>query len=316
MNTIIGKTIWLFATSILIFLLTTTAVNGGPKHKISGTIADDSNRVQCGIAVVVYRADEEIGSDESNHDGSYEIEFDPGGPIDEIIYEKNGWNPDSIYNLSGQKGHIINKVIYRWGSPLSKAQISGYVGAVSKLYSVSAAKGLNQRKFFAEVVGLDQAVPIVALAKMPIPIYELGFAVTKKEIKKNIFDFISKDVSFTIWKQLAKVAKFEKDLENKGPFTIILPIDSAFSALSPDFLLEAKSSKNIAQEAVFPYIIQGEYDFKLIKKMGYAKTLDGTMKINVSQLKPIVTDIRAKNGLIHVVGNLYPQMKNRWDWKQ
>lgn len=316
MNSISVKTIWLFATSILIFLPSITAVNGAQKYKITGTITDDSNRPQGGIGVIAYRADEEIDRDGSNPNGSYEIEFYSGGPIDEIIYEKNGWNPDSIYNLSGQKGHVINKVIYRWGSMLSKAQIPGYVGAVAKLYSVSAAKGVSQYKFFTEVVGSGHAIPIVALDKMPIPVYELGIAVTKKGIKKNIYDFISKDVSFTIWKKLAEVAKFEKDLEDRGPFTIILPIDSAFSELSSKFLLETQTSKGMAQETLFSQIILGEYDFRQIEKMGYAETLVGPIKINVSQLKPIVTDIRTSNGLIHVVGSLYPQIINRWHWKQ
>lgn len=310
-----NKLIFIFATVLPICFLSIATATGDNRCSITGIIVDEENHAREGVKVTAYRADRREDRTESEPDGTYRIEFDIGEPIDEIIYERSGWIVESIYNLSGQKDHVINKVVYRWGTKFVKSQYSSYVGAVTKLYEESLENGISSEKFFNEVVGPASNVPMAALAKMPTPVYIYGVESIKKNVQASIYDFISKDDSFEIYKRLVEMAEIENELKSEGPYTLILPIDSAFSSVWGSLITKGKENIKIKKEIVYQQIIPGKYAFNELKWKRGVETLEGHRKIHSYLCMPIATDIEASNGIIHVVGSLPIEIEKIW-WKK
>lgn len=97
-------------------------------------------------------------------------------------------------------------------------------------------------------------------------------------------------------------------LSENGPYTVFAPSDSAFKALSPDERESLLSDKEQATKVVSDHVIRGSLTVAEIKP-GTVRTIDGSTVrlesdnglVKVENASVIQSDMRADNGVIHVV---------------
>ncbi len=106
-----------------------------------------------------------------------------------------------------------------------------------------------------------------------------------------------------------KAAALVETLKGEGPFTVFAPTDEAFAKL-PKETLEALLKDKKALAAVLTYhVVSGKVMAADVVKLESAKTVQGeTVKIVVKDGKVTInganvvkTDIKCKNGVIHVI---------------
>jgi len=138
------------------------------------------------------------------------------------------------------------------------------------------------------------------------------FAMENKK-EQDIVDIAVNDSRFTTLVQGLKAAGLVDTLKGEGPFTVFAPTNDAFEKL-PDGTLEEllkAENKDKLTDILLYHVAKGKFDAKEVSNMdGKQITLangktanisvkDGEVFINDS--KVIITDIMAKNGIIHVI---------------
>lgn len=115
-----------------------------------------------------------------------------------------------------------------------------------------------------------------------------------------------------------KAADLTKTLQGPGPFTVFAPTEAAFAALPAGTLESLLKPENKAKlAAVLTYhVVPGRVAASQVVKLNAAKTVNGQSvtikvtggKVAVNSANVVKTDIRASNGLIHVIDKvLLPQ---------
>lgn len=130
---------------------------------------------------------------------------------------------------------------------------------------------------------------------------------------KNIVDIAISDGRFTTLVEALKAANLVETLQGKGPFTVFAPTDEAFSKL-PQGTIESllkPSNKDTLKDILLYHVAKGNLSSKDVLKLdGKEITLENgkTAKISVkngevyiNDSKVIITDIKANNGIIHVI---------------
>ena len=108
-----------------------------------------------------------------------------------------------------------------------------------------------------------------------------------------------------------KAAGLVDTLKGKGPFTVFAPTDDAFSKLPKgtiDSLLKPENKSKLVA-ILTHHVISGAVPSadvvskKLSPKTvnGSSLSIDGTMGVMVSGAKVITADVKASNGIIHVI---------------
>jgi uncharacterized surface protein with fasciclin (FAS1) repeats len=117
-----------------------------------------------------------------------------------------------------------------------------------------------------------------------------------------------------------QAAGLAETLKGSGPFTVFAPTDEAFAKLDASTLTTLLKPENKEQLAMILkyHVVSGEVSAADVMKMTSAKTLEGedlTIKVDgstvmVNNAKVIMTDIKTKNGVIHVIDTvLMPTQK-------
>ncbi|TSA88033.1 fasciclin domain-containing protein [Deinococcus detaillensis] len=133
----------------------------------------------------------------------------------------------------------------------------------------------------------------------------------------TIAGIVTKDAQFSTLLAALKAAGLDKTLAGKGPFTVFAPTNAAFAKI-PKATLDAllKNKKELAKVLTY-HVVAGDVMAADVVKMKSAKTLEGSsVKINVMGKNVMVdkanvtkTDIKASNGVIHVIDTvLMPKM--------
>jgi uncharacterized surface protein with fasciclin (FAS1) repeats len=105
-----------------------------------------------------------------------------------------------------------------------------------------------------------------------------------------------------------EAAGLDEVLTDKGPFTVFAPTDEAFAKL-PEGTVEALlNDKEALKQVLLYHVVSGEVMASDVVKLKKAEMLNGQIvKINakdgvkINDAKVIKTDIKAKNGVIHVI---------------
>ena len=129
--------------------------------------------------------------------------------------------------------------------------------------------------------------------------------------KKDLIGVAVGNEAFSTLVKAIKAAGLVSPLKSKGPFTVFAPTDKAFAALPEGTLkallkpenkrkLEAILKHHVLPDAVFSKSIVGK---KLEPKTlnGTTLKIDATADITVSGSRVVTTDIKARNGVIHVI---------------
>lgn len=150
---------------------------------------------------------------------------------------------------------------------------------------------------------------ITKLVGLAILALAAGSAASSPE--KNIVDTAVAAGSFNILVKAVQAADLTATLEGPGPFTVFAPTDQAFAKL-PAGTLESllKPENKDKLRAILTYhVVAGEVDAAEVAKLTSVKTVEGANlkiaanngSVKVDNATVVKADIRASNGIIHVI---------------
>lgn len=129
--------------------------------------------------------------------------------------------------------------------------------------------------------------------------------------KKDIIDTAVANGSFKTLVAAVKAAGLVDTLKGKGPFTLFAPTDAAFSSLPEGTVanLLKPENKDKLVAILTHHVLAGAVTSKAVvgKKLspktvnGTSLSVDGTNGVMVSGAKVVTADVKASNGIIHVI---------------
>ncbi|END3382582.1 fasciclin domain-containing protein [Vibrio alginolyticus] len=140
---------------------------------------------------------------------------------------------------------------------------------------------------------------------LPVKAHEHGM------MKADIVDVAAKNGSFNTLVAAVKAAGLVDTLKGEGPFTVFAPTDDAFAKLpdgTVDMLLMPENKDKLVTVLTY-HVVPGKVMAADVVKLDKAITVQGqdvmikTMgdKVMVNDANVIATDVKAKNGVIHVI---------------
>ncbi len=162
---------------------------------------------------------------------------------------------------------------------------------------------------------LGIAVTAVALLASPAAADTAQSQVASNKVAGDVVDVATKAGSFKTLIAAAKAAGLVDALKGKGPITVFAPTDAAFAKLPEGTVAALLKPENKAKlQAILKYhVVAGAVPASAIVKAGTAsaETLQGqkvtavydttTKAVTVNGAKVISADIKASNGIIHVI---------------
>lgn len=161
---------------------------------------------------------------------------------------------------------------------------------------------------------------LAAIASMALAVGLIAGPATgaKSTKKQSIADIASGSNQFDTLTSLLVQADLVETLDGKGRFTVFAPTDAAFAKV-PKSTLDALAADPEQLKAVLLYhVADGKLTARKVVKRKSIRTLNGArVKVRVSKkgvrvndARVTKTDIRASNGVIHVIdGVLLPPAK-------
>lgn len=130
-----------------------------------------------------------------------------------------------------------------------------------------------------------------------------------KKMKKDIVDTAVAAGQFNTLVTAVKEAELVETLKGEGPFTVFAPNDAAFEKVDADTLQSLLADKDKLTQVLTYHVVPGKVKAADVVKLKEAKTVQGeSVKIEVKGDKVFVdgaevisTDIKASNGVIHVI---------------
>ena len=96
--------------------------------------------------------------------------------------------------------------------------------------------------------------------------------------------------------------------QGKGPFTVFAPTDEAFAKLPAGTVESLLKDPAALKQILLYHVVQGEVPASEVVKASSIATLNGgsltistTGGVKVNESNVVATDIRARNGIIHVI---------------
>jgi uncharacterized surface protein with fasciclin (FAS1) repeats len=156
------------------------------------------------------------------------------------------------------------------------------------------------------VLSLAAAVGLMAIAT--------GFAQDRTAREKAAKDIVDTAVDAGAFKTLAaalEAADLIETLKGKGPFTVFAPTDEAFAKLpegTVEDLLKPENKEKLVSILTY-HVVAGNVMAADVVKLKKAKTVQGSEvkievkdgKVKVDDANVTKTDIKCKNGVIHVI---------------
>lgn len=130
---------------------------------------------------------------------------------------------------------------------------------------------------------------------------------------KDIVEIVSGDSRFKTLTSALKAADLVETLKGKGPFTVFAPTDEAFAKLPKETLAELlkPENKDDLSKILTYHVAPGKLTSKDVVKLNgkeikmvncdKSKIEVKNDEVYINGAKIIVTDIMAKNGVIHVI---------------
>lgn len=148
---------------------------------------------------------------------------------------------------------------------------------------------------------------VAALFTLPA----LAAAQSAKKPMKNIVEVAVENGSFTTLVAAVKAAGLAETLSGKGPFTVFAPTDAAFAKLPAGTVEALLADKEKLASILTYHVVSGKVSAaKVIKGRGAKpKTVNGQAlditvkggKVYVNGAQVIIADVKASNGVIHVI---------------
>lgn len=154
-------------------------------------------------------------------------------------------------------------------------------------------------------------IALVACAFVFGSAYAGGSGGHAKQMEKDIVETAVAAGSFNTLAAALNAAGLVETLQGSGPFTVFAPTDAAFAALPEGTVENLLKPENIDQlRAVLTYhVVAGEVLAEDVVTLDEATSVQGDTidisladgSVKVDQANVIQTDVRASNGVIHVI---------------
>ena len=126
----------------------------------------------------------------------------------------------------------------------------------------------------------------------------------------NIFVTLKKMNACNLFLEGIEAVKLDDDLKDKGPFTIIAPVEDAIRKLPEKTIFKLFHNKEVLRKVFSNHILPGKHSSYDLSHRKSIPTLEGNMieifengeKIGTANI--LVKDIIGTNGVIHIVDNL------------
>ncbi|MBF2064349.1 MAG: fasciclin domain-containing protein [Calothrix sp. C42_A2020_038] len=137
---------------------------------------------------------------------------------------------------------------------------------------------------------------------------------SQSDSNKNIFAIAEANGSFKTLTQALKAAGLDKTLQGEGPFTVFAPTDEAFAELPQDAVrdLLKPENKEVLVKILTYHVVPGQV-LSTDLKAGEVKSLQGgpigvkvdpSTGVTVNDATVVQADVKASNGVIHVINKL------------
>jgi len=152
--------------------------------------------------------------------------------------------------------------------------------------------------------------PVVTPTPTPVP---TTVPTTAVPVEKTIYDTAVADGRFTTLVAAVNAAKLNGTLNSAGPFTVFAPTDDAFKKLPNGTVATLlKDPEGKLKQILLYHVVSGNVMASDAMNLSYAKTVQGdnitiTTKngtLMVNGAKVIIADIKASNGVIHVIDSV------------
>jgi uncharacterized surface protein with fasciclin (FAS1) repeats len=128
-------------------------------------------------------------------------------------------------------------------------------------------------------------------------------------VSGNIVDTATAAGSFTTLLAAAEAAGLVETLQGPGPFTIFAPTDEAFAKLPAGTVDSLLADPDQLREILLFHVVSGELTSRELVRQHRAMSLQGRAltanqkdgKVTVNAANVVTPDIRAGNGIIHVI---------------
>ena len=127
----------------------------------------------------------------------------------------------------------------------------------------------------------------------------------------NIVQIASGNKDFSTLVSLLQKADLVTTLEGKGPFTVFAPTNEAFAAIPKDQLDALASNPKLLKSVLLYHVVSGDVTSDKIQP-GMVPTVEGQSvnvtlkdgKVFVNDAEVVKADIKASNGVIHVINHV------------
>jgi len=188
-------------------------------------------------------------------------------------------------------------------------QLTGFAGVIgaSALIGFPAWAHINSNTRVANATQTQQVAGNVKTAASPAP---TGASPASTAAGKDIVAIASGDAQFKTLTKALGSAGLVTTLQGKGPFTVFAPTDAAFAALPKGTVENLLKPENKAQltKILTYHVVPGSVVSTSLKS-GDVKSVEGSSlkvgvnagKVTVGGANVVKADIKASNGVIHVI---------------
>ena len=188
-------------------------------------------------------------------------------------------------------------------------QLTGFAGVIgaSALIGFPAWAHINSNTRVANATQTQQVAGNVKTAASPAP---NAASPAPTAAGKDIVAIASGDAQFKTLTKAVTAAGLVTTLQGKGPFTVFAPTDAAFAALpkgTVEKLLQPENKALLTQILTY-HVVPGSVVSTSLKS-GDVKSVEGSSlkvavnpgKVTVGGANVVKADIKASNGVIHVI---------------
>ncbi len=149
---------------------------------------------------------------------------------------------------------------------------------------------------------------IVGVAVMAMAAVVAGSAYAEECKEKNIVETAKAAGSFKTLLAAAEAAGLAETLATGGPFTVLAPTDEAFAKLPKGTVEGLLEKPEELKKILLHHVIEGEVLAETVVTLTEAKsllgqtlTIDTEDGVKVGGATVVKTDVKASNGVIHVI---------------
>lgn len=150
---------------------------------------------------------------------------------------------------------------------------------------------------------------LLACAALALPLAAVTSTAPAAASGQNIVQVAESNPQFSTLVSLIKKAGLVSALEGSAKLTVFAPTNAAFAAVPKATLDKIAGDKSLLVKVLEYHVLKGEVLAAQVVKLHSAKTLEGaSVKVSVkggsvyvNSAKVIKTNIKASNGVIHVI---------------